>query len=258
MKEREFTSAFSMPAPDEITVKDPVFDWARKHYNTLKSIQLGKAKPEEILAAAQEALGLDASGDASGENPYFRAMAGFGFELCDGGVRLRIEKAAKQRKEERVKLEGEAAQYQGTWKDFVAKLDKKVVERHQDLESWTKDLESKASDFPKELPGLASISIDDCFKEDPGPALDKVEGTLRNLDNEVQTKGRFAIESRQALYTMLITASALKRLIYGDSEDDVVQDLLKYRSSLKDAGGPINPEQYGPRVRRVFERIVKS
>src|SRR6185295_6425971 len=68
MKDREFNSAFSMPAPDEITVKDPIFDWARKHNKTLKSIQLKENKPDDVLAAALEALQLDASGDASGEN----------------------------------------------------------------------------------------------------------------------------------------------------------------------------------------------
>ncbi|HTF56612.1 MAG TPA: hypothetical protein VK661_05190 [Planctomycetota bacterium] len=255
MKEGEFRSAFSMPAPDEITIKEPAFDWCRKHYNTLKTLQLGKAKPEEILAAAQEALALDASGDASAENPYFKSMAGFGFELCDNVIRARIEKAAKQRKDDRLQSEADAAKFQTIWKDFIAKLDKKIIERHQDLDTWTRDLESKVSDFPKELPGLASISIDDCFKEDPVPALDKVEGALRNLDHEVQTKGRCAIESKQALYTMLVTVSALKRLIYGDSEEDVVQEVMKYRSYLKDAGGPINPDQYGPRVRRVFDKL---
>src|SRR6185503_5896794 len=110
----------------------------------------------------------------------------------------------------------------------------------------------------KELPELASINIDECFKEDPGPALDRVESTLRGLVSQLRSKGRIAIESRQTLFTMLITASALKRLILGDSEDDVVQDLVKYQGDLRDSGGPIDPEKYGPRVRKVFDRIQKN
>jgi len=256
MKDREFTSAFSMPAPDEITIKDPVFDWARKHYKTLKSLKEGR--PEEPLAAAQEALQLDAVGDPTAENPYFRAMAAFGFEMCDNAILTRTEKALKLRKDDRAKSEADVARIHGIWKDFIGKLDKKVVERHQDLDTWSRDLEFKSADFPKEMPELASINIDECFKDDPVPALDKVEVTLRGLESQVQTKGRIAIEAKQSLYTMLITVSALKRLIYGDSEDDVVQDLLKYQTRLKEAGGPIDPEKYGPRVRKVFERIQKS
>ena len=74
---------------------------------------------------------------------------------------------------------------------------------------------------------------------------------------QVATAGPFSIESRQALYTKLIIATALRRLISGDKEDEIVGDLVKYKRPLVDAGGPSDLETYGPKVKRVFEAIVK-
>ncbi len=255
---RSFTSA--IPPEAEITDKsgqDPTLQWIRKHVKTLRSIQAKQAKVDEILAAAAEALKLDAP-DTDTDNPWFKAMASLAYEMCESSIRNNTRDSLSAPKAERASLQGAADQLHGLWKSFAEKLDKKVLALHPDVETWSGKLGELVKSFPVELTNLDGFDIDGAFKIDPVPALSKIETDLVDLESNLGLKGPVAIESRKELYTKLITAGALRRLIQGDSEDKVAAEfrLSGWGRKLRDVGGPTNAEKYGPRVKYVFDRVV--
>ena len=260
LSDAAFNRTFSstIPADSEMTEKatqDPTLVWIRRHMKTLKAVQAGQGKVEELLGAAGEALKLDAP-EAEGDNPWFQSMALLASELCEKAITSNTGKAAGLPKDQRTPLQAEADKVHGQWKEFVEKTDKKVLERHPNVATCTDRLSELVKAFPVELAELASYDIDSAFNGDLEPALTKIENGLIELDSNLS--GRVAIESRQELYTKLITAGALRRLIKGESEDKVFQDLRTYRDKLKSAGGPRDAEKYGPRVKSVFDRILRS
>jgi hypothetical protein len=247
----------NVPPDTELTEKaaqNPVLLWARKHLKTLKSIQANQAKVDEVLASASEALTLDPP-DFEGENPHFKGMALLGSELCQKSITQSTDKASGAAKAERTRLQAAADGVHAQWKAFADGLDKKVLERHPDVTTCTERLAEFVKAFPIELAQLAQFDIDAAFTSDPGPSFTKIENGLLELESNLP--GKVAIESRQELYTKLITAAALRRMIGGDSEDKIVNELRPFRSKLRDAGVQTsNGEKYGPRVKKVFERVL--
>lgn len=244
-----------IPAETELTAgvaKDPALGWLRRHIKTLKSIQASQGKAEDAFAAATEALPLDAA-DAEGENFWFRTMALLGWDLVEEIISERALKSGSSRKEVRTRLKDESDKAHALWKEFIEKTDKKALDRHPELALRSERLDTAARGFAVELPELASYDIDSCFLKDPGAELSKVEKGLLELESNL--KGRVAIESRQELYTKIVNVGALRRFIEGKVESDVILDLRKHHDKLKEAGGPINPGQYGPRVKKVFEGL---
>src|SRR5688572_29602137 len=250
---RQFTD--QIPGEGELTeksAKDPVLAWVRNHIKTLYSIQSGQPKLEDIFGAAGEAIALDAP-EAEGENFYLRLMAILGSEIVEDTIAGCAGKSERLKKEERTKLQAEADKAHAAWKEFFEKSEKKVLDRHRDLAERNDRLSDTTKAFPVELTQLATFDIDACYMRDPGPELYKMERELMEIDSTLPR--RVAIESRQELYTKLVTAGALRRFIQGQSESDIILELRQYRDKLKTAGGPINPGQYGPRVKKVFDGL---
>lgn len=245
-----------VPPEAELTetwAKDPTLTWARRHLNTLKSIQANRAKLEDVLAAAAEALATE-SAEAKDENRWFRAMAVLGSELVEEVISERAKSAEKLAKSKRAGLQAEADKAHAAWKEFLEKTDKKVLERHPDLSARSDTLVEATKGFPVELTQLSSFSIDDCFtKEQPVPELIKLENSLLDLASKLP--GRVAIESRQELYEKIINAGTWRRYLQGIDESDVIRDLRRHGEKLKEAGGPANPAYYGPKFKRVFDNL---
>ena len=250
-----------VPAENELTeslAKEPTLAWTRRHIvKTLKSIHAKEAKPEDVFAAATEALAIDPP-NAEGDNPWFRAMALYGSELVEEAISKKVKESESRGKVDRLVLQREAEKAHGVWREFVEKTDKKVLERHPDLGGRSERLVEASKGFPAELTELTGINIDACFLGDPGPELIKIENKLRDLESNLQSMGRVAIESRQELYTKLIVAGALQRIISNVSEGEIMRELRPFGGKLKDAGGPLNPDQYGPKVKKVFDELKKS
>jgi hypothetical protein len=255
----QFKSQFTnqVPPEGELTdnvAKDPTLAWVRKHIKTLRSIQLGQAKPEEVFAAAGEGIATEAA-DTEGENPWFKAMAIFGSNMVEEVITSCTEKSEKLLKADRAKLQAEAERSHAAWKAFVEKTDKKVQERHPDLGERSARLDRSVKAFPAELTQLASFDIERPFEGDPAKELNALEESLRNLVSDLAGMGRVAIESRQELYTKLITVGAWRRFIANIPDDQIVRDFTDFKVGLRNAGGPLNPEQYGPRVKKIFDGL---
>ena len=258
MDEREFNRdvAQLVPPDTELTdkaIENPSLAWIRRHVKTLKSIQARQGKIDGVLAAATEALKLDPP-DFEGENVFFKGMAFLGSELCQRTITANTTNAETARKDARAKLQTEADKVFAQWKAFGDGLDPKVLKRHPDIETSTKNLGDSVKEFPKELADLDAVKIEDCFK-DPGTEFKKVEDNLLNLVANLGTMGRVAIESKQELYTKLITAGTLRRLFEGMPEEEVAREFLDIKPALIKVGGPTDPDKFGPRVKKVFDKL---
>jgi hypothetical protein len=259
LQESGYRQQFLSPLPPEAELtetaaKDPALVWFRKHTKTLKAIQTGQVKASDVFEAAHEGLSTDAP-DAEGENPWFKAMALLAASMIEETIAECTLNSEKLLKAERQKRQADAESAHTSWKEFVARTDKKVVERHGDLGYRTDRLDRIVKEFPVELAQLASFDIPGCFKGDPLKELKAVETGLLDVVSNLSGMGKVAIESRQELYTKLITAGTLWRIMEGKQEFDIVRELSDHRAGLKSAGGPINPEEYGPKVKKVFDGL---
>jgi hypothetical protein len=252
---QQFTN--HVPPEAELTEKaaqEPALVWIRKHVKTLKSIQAGQLKATDVFEAAHEALATDPP-EAEGENPWFKGMSLLAASMIEETITACTRDSEKCLKADRQKRQADAENAHLSWKEFIDRTDKKVVERHPDLAYRTDRLDRVVKEFPVELAQLASFDIERYYMGDPLKELKAAEEGLKDLVSSLSGMGRVAIESRQELYTKLITVGSLWRFMEGKTESDIVRDLSDHRLGLKSAGGPTHPERYGPKVKRVFDGL---
>ena len=259
LQDSGFRQQFANPVPTDEQVtekaaKEPSLVWIRKHLKTLKAIQAGQAKLDDVFAAAQEGLATDPP-DAEGDNPWFRAMALLGGNLVEDTIANCTRDSENLLKAERAKRQADAEKAHATWKEFVGKTDKKVQERHPELADRSDRLERSVKAFPVELTQLSAFNIDDCFVKDPTTDFKRVEDGLFDLLRELASLGKVSIESRQELYTKYIIAGTLRRIIDGVDENDIIREFGQHKDGLRKAGGPGNVEKYGPKVKKVFDGL---
>ncbi|MBV8878987.1 MAG: hypothetical protein JO332_03375 [Planctomycetaceae bacterium] len=188
------------------------------------------------------------------ENPWFKAVEGAVFLSLRSAIGAEVEKARDAGKDDREKARGLANGYLDVWKGMTGKLDPKFVERHRFLADHERQLNRLFDGFPTELADLEKIDplLDGVFAADsPEAELAKLEERLAALDKG-STLSR---ESRQRLYTALVTVGALRGLLSGKSEETVAGDLSAFRQKLRDAGGAGDVRKYGPRVEKVFAAL---
>ncbi|MBI4565965.1 MAG: hypothetical protein HY716_14860 [Planctomycetes bacterium] len=254
LSDDDFERDFILPSPDELMTTVPALEWARKYRPVLKSVQAKREKHEELLAAAAATAALDEGPDVRSGNPWFQAMELLAFEHLRTRVKLAVDDSkhavAAEREKNRQKVETLLSAY----RTFKNGLDSKFRDRHAFLESHEKELAELPSGFPVELAELKDIDIAACFGEQLPEKLDELAGTLTTLEGR---EGLFTVESRQSLYTNLLIVGALKGLIEGASEEETAGRLKPLAQKLRLRGLSPNGEQekYGPRVRRVFEKL---
>jgi hypothetical protein len=243
ISEGAFDTLFSLPAPEEICVAEPAYDWARSARAAFKDVHARKAGGESLLATAAAAAALD-------DSLWFVRTEALGYQGVLEGVRGRVEKAAGLVKAERDPLEAQAAALAAAYtKDFVGKLDPK---KGADLKAHADELKRLLAGFPKDLPELASIDLEAPLA---GASVDadlvKLETDLRSLE----ARPGIAIESRRKLYSALVTVGALRALLSGKDEAAAAADLRAWAPKLAAAGGPLDEKRFGPRVEKVFASL---
>ncbi len=240
----EFAAKFALPAPDEMVVAVPALDWARALLPALR-----KPSVDALLASAAAAAPLE----EKDENPWFKASELLAFGAARDAASAAVSGAADAASAERARLRADVDALLGRWKEFESKLDAKFRERHAFVAAHSKELAALPGGFPKDLAELDAVDIESCFAKDAAAELRKVESSLKALE------GRTGVtrESRQSLYTLLVTAGALQTLLKGESEDAAASAVAAYGPKLAAVGGAVEPARFGPRVERVFERLRK-
>jgi hypothetical protein len=241
-----FDSLFSLPAPDELSVSDPTYQWAVSARGAFKAMQERKARGDALLPAALAAAKLD---DAL----WFTKTEQLAYEDLQNAMSGLLTQAADLPKEKREPLKAKAAGLVDVYgKDFVAKLDPAFVKDHGDLKTHEAELKRLLGDFPRELSELAAINLESALA---GGALEsellKQETELRRLE-QIRTA---AVESRRQVLSELVTVLALRALVAGKDEDAAAADARAFGSKLAALGGPLDAKRFGPRVEKVFEKL---
>ncbi len=159
--------------------------------------------------------------DDDGENRWFDAMETLIYGSMGAAIKAEVEKAQDAPKTEREESRMRAESLHNQWTGLVEGLEvgsknRKRVGDHDIL------LGKLREGFPKDLPELSSIDLSACMAA-PNPESDllKVERTLKGLDS----RGGITRESRQRLYTLLITAVSLRTFLQGKEEADAVAEV---------------------------------
>ena len=259
MSREEFSRDFAnvLPREAEMTLSTPPLDWARKHLPAFKAIKDKEAKIADVLNAALESGPLDPP-DSTEPNPWFKAVESIAHGLVEENIGQAVEDSLNKPKARRAELQAKADELNATWKGFLEKLDAKFRARHENLQFHGDSLVALIQRFPVEIPELAAIDLDKVFTGDATEELRKISEALAEIENKVDMKpSAYAVESKQALFTKIVTATALKLLMAGKSENEAANEVGKYRPKLREVGGatPVEKSRYGPRVEKVFNLL---
>jgi len=252
MKSDEFQSAFAVPPPDELTITSPAYEWARIHAPAFEDFRARKPSGEGLLKATAESAALPADDD--GEYRWFDAMETLSYTAVSDSVRADVEKSQDAPKSNRDEAKARAETLHARWTLMYQALDSNFKPRVR-VGEHDLALGRLREGFPKELAELDRIDIAACLSAgSPETELQKAERSLKALD------GRSGVsrESRQRLYTLIVTVVSLRSFLQGKEETDVVAELKGYAESIRKVGGPTTDARaFGARVQGVFDALLR-
>ncbi len=235
----EFNLSFALPAPDEIVVAHPSYDWARAHESTLRALWSGTPSVAPMLAMAGDALRLE-----EGENPWFRLAEGLAYQDARREIERRIGDSADAPRAKRETLVGEAQALRAAWKKFSETSKNPTAATHGTA------LDALFEKAPRDLAEVETEDLRSCFEGFP------VEARLLAQEEKLvawDARGGISRESRQKLYTLLVAARSTRLFLAGKTDPQVRLAVKDELEKLSRVGGAVDPDRFGPRIRKVFE-----
>jgi serine/threonine protein kinase len=244
LSDAEFETLFALPSPSG----EAAFPWVRNLRPELDRVRTGKAGARSLLDSGAAAVPLV----PSGENGPFKAVEHLAYldleETLRKEVTLAHDEPHPRVEERRETVRG----LLGAWTSFLQKLPGDFRARHGFLDDHHRTLLEIPEGFPRDLPELAELSLEDCLASThPEAELKRCEGQLR----ELVPRANVSLESRRELWTSIVTAAALRAFLAGRTEDDVVRELEADGKTLRALGGAGETKGFGKRVETVFERL---
>lgn len=218
-----------LPPREDLLETTPAYDWCDALMTRLRS------DPGSLLDHAVAA-------------PDPRGLV-YAERIAFGIVRSRLEalvtKAKNLPAEPRARCVEEVSQLLAQWKSYDAKLGTGRLP----------ELETIRSRLPVDAPELNALVADlgkTARAENPDRALAEIEARLAK---SFESWDRFTVESRAALLTYRIVAAALRGFLRDWSTDRIVSELEPLRAKAREVDGPAPLATYGPKVRKVLERL---
>ncbi len=247
---RELDATFAVPKPDEIFVTHPAIEWARASLAVFEGVRSKKSGAETLLPAAASAVAIE----PDGENQWFGTAELVAFQGTRDALQACVARARDAILADRDKEKAAAAALVRKWTDFEAKLDAKFRDAHPGVASHGKEVSQFLGVFPVDLAEVDKADLDACFAApSPEAAFATLEQSLKSLESG-KTVSR---ESRRKLYHLLFTATALKALCEGKTEEDAADKASVYGEKLSAAGGAIETKKYGPRMEAVYGKLLR-
>ena len=245
-----FHRKFDLPASDEFVVQVPVYPWCEMLLETLKKAQKGGDVREALKRHALESIALSDSND----NAWFKAVDHLILGVVKASVRIRVLSAKDSPKKKRDSLRKEAEALIVKWQAFG----RKVNQVRPGIERISGDPQTLLSGFPREWAGLKEIEekvLEAGNAEFPDKALLEIEILLEDLWEKAPL---YSLESRRSILQMKIAVKAVHRLFEGKSVSQVEEYLRSEGRKLRQVGGDFKVDRFGPRVRKVFDRLSQS
>lgn len=249
MKADDFTVVFNLPKSDELLLTTPAYDWARAHFSALEDFRSRKPTGEGLLKAVTESTSLPPDDD--GENRWFDVIENLVFRAMSDAVQAEVLAVQDAPRAQRLVARARVESLQSKWIALLKSIDDKHRLRVAEHEGQIfKGLE----EFPKDLAELDAVDISACLSAtQPEAELRKAEKTLKSLE----TRSGVSRESRQRLYTLLVTAVSLRTFLAEKEEGDAVEELRGYAEKIRKVGGPGETRAYGARVQKVFDALLR-
>jgi hypothetical protein len=244
----EFDLSFALPAAEEISAAYPAYDWARAHVGTLRAAWSGKVAVAPLLAMASDAAKLE----EGSENPWFRLAEALAFQDARREIEKLVADSADQPRAKREPLLADAQTVKAAWKKFVDGLDAGFRKRNDAVESHTKSIDALFEKSPRDLAEVETEDLRSCFEGFP------VDARLLAFEEKLgrwEAQGGISIESRRKLTTLVIAARSLRLFLSGRTEEQVQASVKDELEKLARAGGAVEPDRFGPRVRKVFDSL---
>jgi hypothetical protein len=242
----EYAFSFALPPAEEIVVAHPAYDWARAHAETLRALWSGKTSVGPMLAMASDAARLEEGSD----NPWFRLAEALAYQDAKREIERRITESLDAPRDRRETLVGEAQAIRVTWTKFSDGLEAGFRTRNDSVLTHGKALAGLFEKAPRDLPEIDTEDLRSCFEGFPVDArLLAQEEKLAALE----ARGGISRESRQRLYTLVVAARSIRLFLAGKTDPQVRQAVKDELEKLSRVGGAVDPDRFGPRVRKVFE-----
>src|SRR5688572_4387265 len=212
MKPDDFAAVFNLPSPEELLSTTPAYDWARAHYPNLEDFRSRRPSGEGLLKAVAEASALPP--DEDGGSRWFDVLESLVFRAMSDTVLADVAAMQEATRAQRLVAKARLESLQTKWLALLKAVDEKhrlKVAEHEGL------IFRPMEEMPKDLAELDAVDISACLSAaQPEAELRRAEKTLKNLE------GRPGItrESRQKLYSLVVTAVSLRTFLAGKEEAD--------------------------------------
>lgn len=248
MTSSEFELAFALPDAQDLIVAHPAVDWARAHLDALRQARSKQPSLPSLLAMAEAASRLE----EGGENPWYAPAEGLAFQAARREVEKRIADSVDAARAVRAPLLEEAESTVSAWKRFDGRLDAEFRKRSTAAADHLRALEALLATKPRDLAELDGEDLKSCFDGFPvEPRLLAEEEKFRKREAE----GGITRESRQKLATLIVAAKSLRLFLNGSSDDAVREAVREDLARLSRVGGAVDPDRFGPRIRKVFDSL---
>ena len=244
----EFETAFALPDPREIVAPHPAYDWARVHLETLRAVRSDKGTLQSLLTMAEGAARLE----EGSENPWFKLAEGLAFQTALRDLEQRITECADAPRARRDVLLGEAQAATNAWTAFLGRLDPTFRQRTEFLDRHTRSLTAVTDRKPRDVAEVDLEDLRSCFEG--FPVADRLLAAEQKFSAR-EAEGGITRESRQKLLTLIVAARSIRLMIEGKTEDQVRQAARGELEKLSRVGGAVDPDRFGPRVRKIYDSL---
>jgi hypothetical protein len=258
LKAAEFARLFALPSEAEVIVAVAELDWARKERPVLEKLRQSEARPhdEEATALVESMIAQTLAAEPlerTGENRWFKASGQLTFRYVEEIIQTLATLSKDATPEQRQKLREGAERARAKWTEGLAKFPKDFLVRNQVHEN-PRRLATLLEEFPVDSAEIDKVDLDACFlTESPDSALEHVISDLTKIRD--QQGARLPKDSMRKLLTELAAATAVHELLAGKSAEEVAKGLQELGRSLAQAGGPVDPARWGPKVEKIFAAL---
>lgn len=245
MSRATFDQRFELPERRELVAVTPAYDWCVEVRATLERMRGGEEALDALFDHAVAAVPLGARS--------FEAVEAMAYELVREGIEARAEESRSAPAQKRTELLSQAKLLQRKWQGLDARVRRADGEFAKRIAP--RDFAPLFERFPlddEDVNKVVAAIQASAEAEDPDRALEEAESALGKMSERWE---RLSIESRRAILTYRIVAGALRGFLAGRSDDEVLRDLRKLGTQLKDAGGTFEVKGFGPRVEKVVRRL---
>jgi len=246
----ELSRTLSVPDLAELEDPAPEILWMQQTRTTLLDLRKGKDSAWDLFPSIEQADRLPDAGNGSALTALWPLFSDGLLELVTRETRDAVDLP----REKRAACRARARAVVDRWRTLSAGRSAESRARHPEQEDLERDLERRASEFPRPLPELAEIDFAACLKS-PDPEAECARARKRL--SELGARTGIELEDPQKLLTLQVALAAQDRLLRGATEEDVARELQRDGDRLRTLGGAAAMDDLSPRLLRILDRVLR-